>query len=282
MLIARDDRPGDTTRTWRPERAGRHDGTMQRTPVEIRILGCLVEKHLTTPDNYPLSTNALVAACNQRSNRDPVVDFDERTVDTAMMELRADGLARTVTGGRTNKHRHVLDEALGLDERALALLGVLMLRGPQTVGELRIRTERAATFIDIDEVESTLVALAAREQPLVRRLERRPGQKEPRWVHLLGGEPDEAAIAAAGTATDASTGSRGRFPDAESAAPARASAADVDALRAEVAELRALVTHLYGLLDEPLPAAAVADDDHADMAAGSATESPGAPTSPPS
>ena len=254
---------------------------MQRTPVEIRILGCLVEKHLTTPDNYPLSTNALVAACNQRSNRDPVVDFDERTIDTAMMELRADGLARTVTGGRTNKHRHVLHEALGLDERALALLGVLMLRGPQTVGELRIRTERAATFIDLDEVEATLAELAALEQPLVRRLERRPGQKEPRWVHLLGGEPDEAAIAAGAYGDDeprAWAGSSERSRSAGgSAAP---SVAEVEALRSEVTELRALVTHLYDLLDEPLPGGLVADQMAIETAADASTDAHGAPTSP--
>lgn len=256
---------------------------MQRTPVEIRILGCLVEKHLTTPDNYPLSTNALVAACNQRSNRDPVVDYDERTVDTTMMELRADGLARTVTGGRTNKHRHVLDEALGLDERALALLGVLMLRGAQTVGELRIRTERAATFIDLDEVENTLAALAAREQPLVRRLERRPGQKEPRWVHLLGGEPDEDAIAAAGAPTYPSGSSASRVGGGGSAGGSRAStAAEVEALRAEVVELRALVNHLYALLDEPLPEAPAAEPALGEAISGDPTDTPGAPMSPPS
>lgn len=232
---------------------------MQRTPVEIRILGCLVEKHLTTPDNYPLSTNALVAACNQRSNRDPVVDYDERTVDAAMLELRADGLARTVTGGRTNKHRHVLDEALGLDDRALALLGVLMLRGPQTVGELRIRTERAATFIDLDEVEATLIALASDDRPLVRRLERRPGQKEPRWMHLLGGEPDDDAPAAGHrTSPGVSPPVPGGHDHTTSASePVVAAAVELEALQAEVAELRALVGHLYDLLDEPLPDADV-------------------------
>lgn len=255
---------------------------MQRTPVEIRILGCLVEKHLTTPDNYPLSTNALVAACNQRSNRDPVVDYDERTVDTAMMELRADGLARTVTGGRTNKHRHILDEALGLDERALALLGVLMLRGPQTVGELRIRTERAATFIDLDEVEATLVELAAREQPLVRRLERRPGQKEPRWVHLLGGEPDEATIAAGGAPTYASPSGQRVDGGGSAGGPRSSASAEVEALRAEVVELRALVTHLYGLLDEPLPEAAAAEPVLGEATSDDPTGSPGAAMSPPS
>lgn len=232
---------------------------MQRTPVEIRILGCLVEKHLTTPDNYPLTTNALVAACNQRSNRDPVVDYDERTVDTTMMELRADGLARTVTGGRTPKHRHILDEALDLDERSLALLGVLMLRGPQTVGELRIRTERAATFIDLDEVEATLTALASRDRPLVRRLDRRPGQKEPRWVHLLGGEPDDAIASGAGgiahepAAGEQTTSGRHAVRRPSPGPTGGYGTADIAALRDEVVVLRGLVEHLYGLLDEPLP-----------------------------
>ncbi len=227
---------------------------MQRTPVEVRILGCLVEKHLTTPDNYPLSTNALVAACNQRSNRDPVVDYDGRTVDATMMEFRADGLARTVTGGRTPKHRHVLDEALGVDERSLALLGVLMVRGPQTVGELRIRTERAATFIDLDEVESTLTALASRDQPLVRRLERRPGQKEPRWIHLLGGEPDESTAPAGsvglGERPAPGVATSGGQPPHQPSGP---DPGEIEALRTEVDALRGLVEHLYALLDEPLP-----------------------------
>jgi uncharacterized protein YceH (UPF0502 family) len=151
------------------------------------------------------------------------------------------------------------------------------------VGELRIRTERAATFIDLDEVESTLSALAAREQPLVRRLERRPGQKEPRWVHLLGGEPDEDAITAAGAPTYASSSSTGRVDGGGSAGASRASvAAEVEALRSEVGGLRALVTHLYDLLDEPLPAAAVADPTLGEATSGDPMGSPGAPMSSPS
>lgn len=243
---------------------------MERSPVELRILGSLVEKQLTTPDNYPLSTNALVAACNQRTNREPVVDYDERTVDTVMLELRRDGLARTVTGGRTNKHRHVLDEALGLDPRALSLLSVLMLRGPQTVGELRIRTERMADFIDLDEVESTLEELAGREPALVVRLDRRPGQKEPRWRHLLGGpDTDDHHV-------DASP-ARGHGPSAAapSATAAASGASDpgiIDGLVAEVARLRADVDRLYALLGEDAhdPESGFAADDAA--AAGAADD----------
>src|SRR5688572_4436261 len=117
---------------------------MELTPEEIRVLGCLVEKEATTPDNYPLSSNALVNACNQTTNRDPVVDYSEREVDQVMISLREQGLARTVRGDgqRVHKHKHVLGEAIGVDRRALALLSVLMLRGAQTAAELRIRTER--------------------------------------------------------------------------------------------------------------------------------------------
>jgi len=223
---------------------------MERTAVEIRVLGSLVEKQLTTPDQYPLTSKALLAACNQRSNREPVVDLSERDVDDAMLELRPDGLARTVTGGRAHRHRHVLDEALGLDQRALALLSVLMLRGPQTVGELRIRTERMADFIDLDEVESTLEVLAARDDGLVRRLERRPGQKEPRWAHLLGGEPVEPD--AQGTGATGSPGAGGTV-----VATRRS---ELEAVRSEVERLTMLVEHLYALLDEPLVEVSTPDE----------------------
>jgi uncharacterized protein YceH (UPF0502 family) len=159
-------------------------------PEELRVLGCLVEKQMTTPDNYPLSSNALVNACNQTTNRDPIVHYSEREVDQVMLRLREYGLARTVRGEgqRVHKHKHVLDEALGLDDPAIALLSVLMLRGPQTVNELKTRTERHGTGLDLDGVERTLQSLAARDEPLVRLLGRRPGEREPRWMHLLGGE----------------------------------------------------------------------------------------------
>ena len=160
--------------------------------VEIRILGCLAEKAVTTPDNYPLSTNALVNACNQTSNRDPVMAVTERQVDETMLQLRTAGLARTVTGGRANKHRHVIDEAWGLDDGELALLTVLFLRGAQTTGELRSRTERMHEFAELADVEAALARLESRPEPFVRQLERMPGQKERRWTHLCGDGTDEA------------------------------------------------------------------------------------------
>jgi len=170
---------------------------MELTAEEIRVLGVLMEKEATTPDHYPMSTNALTNACNQKTSRDPVVDYDQHTVSSTMLLLRPAGLARTVISGRTEKHRHVMDEALGLDHGEVALLAVLMLRGPQTPGELRTRTERAHGFESVDEVESVLAALADRSEPLVRNLGRGPGQSQDRWLHLLG---DAAALTQAAQA----------------------------------------------------------------------------------
>jgi uncharacterized protein len=163
-------------------------------PEELRVLGCLIEKSATTPDNYPLSSNALVNACNQSTNRDPVVSYSERQVDQVMMALREAGLARTVRGDgqRVHKHKHVVDEAWGLAAAPLAVLSVLMLRGAQTVNELRIRTERYGAGLDAETVESSLRAMALRPEPLVRLLARRPGEREPRWMHLLSGTAEQA------------------------------------------------------------------------------------------
>lgn len=224
---------------------------MELTPEQIRVLGCLIEKELTTPDHYPLTTNSLVAACNQKSNRDPVVEFDERTVDAAMLSLRDLGLARTITGsGRALKHRHVLQDALQLDRAALALLGVLALRGAQTTGELRSRTERAHDFADLAEVETSLEQLSARPDALVQRLERRPGQKEARWVDLLGGE--RAAPDAPPAHVGGSTAQPARTPTTfvDVADDPRA---EFDELRRELAELRQQVLGLYALLGEEPP-----------------------------
>ena len=169
------------------------------TAEEIRVLGCLIEKEATTPDNYPLSSNALVGACNQTTNRDPIVHYGERQVDQVVLALREAGLARTVRGEgqRVHKHKHVAGEAWRAGRAELAVLSVLMLRGPQTANELRTRTERHGTGLDAAGVERTLEALAAREEPLVRLLERRPGEREARWVHLLGGSAFAEAQAAA-------------------------------------------------------------------------------------
>ena len=167
------------------------------TPEELRVVACLVEKQLTTPDSYPLTENAAVSACNQLSNRNPIVEYDHNTVRVTLTALRQRGLARVIhtPGARVPKHRHLLDEALGLSRGEVALVTVLALRGPQTVGELRTRTERMHEFTSLSEVEEVLEGLAARDEPLVVRLERAPGQKEARYAQLLAGPPD-AAVAA--------------------------------------------------------------------------------------
>jgi len=159
------------------------------TQVEVRVLGSLMEKEITTPEYYPLTLNALVNACNQISNRDPVVSFDERTVARALESLREKRLAWMVTGiGRVPKYEHRLSEALKLAEQELAVLCVLMLRGPQTVGEIRGRTTRLYEFKELEEVELTLQALMTAEPPLAIKLPRQPGTKESRYAHLLAGE----------------------------------------------------------------------------------------------
>jgi hypothetical protein len=200
-------------------------GPVELSAPELRVLGCLVEKQLTTPQQYPLTLNALTLACNQTSNRDPIVHYDERTAEEAITHVKACGFAAFVhpSHGRSAlRFRHTLDEALGLASRPLALLAVLMLRGPQTPGELRLRTERMVAFADLEEVSAELEALASRDEPLAVRLARAPGRKEDRYAHLLGdGVPDTRAPAVA-----------------ELAAPSDGLAAEVAALRAEVTSLR--------------------------------------------
>jgi len=154
---------------------------------EARVLGCLIEKELTTPDYYPLTMNALITACNQSSNRDPVVTYDEDTVHTAMQGLRDKDLARSVKAlkSRALKHRHDLDTTLRLDVPERSVLAIMLLRGPQTVGELRTRTDRYHAFESLEAVEASLHNLAAETPRLAERLERQPGQKEPRWRQLM-------------------------------------------------------------------------------------------------
>jgi uncharacterized protein YceH (UPF0502 family) len=167
---------------------------MEPDAVEIRVAGCLVEKQRTTPDAYPLSLNALRLASNQATNRDPVVAYDEATVSEALRRLALRGWTRLASGAgsRARKYRHLLPEALGVDDAELSLLAVLMLRGAQTPGELKQRSERLHAFADLATVEETLGRLIEREY--VARHERRPGQKELRYSQTLGGE--EATVAA--------------------------------------------------------------------------------------
>ena len=163
---------------------------MDADAVEIRVLGCLIEKQRTTPDVYPLSLNALRLACNQATNRDPVVDFDEPAIRAALDRLSRKGWTRLASGpgSRVAKYRHLLDDALDLVPSQSAVLAVLMLRGAQTPGELKGRTERLYPFGSLEDVERTLDGLIERE--LVARLARRPGQKEERFAQLLGGEAE--------------------------------------------------------------------------------------------
>lgn len=200
------------------------------TSTEQRVLGALAEKEATVPDTYPMTLRGLQSACNQKNNREPVTDLDEHAVQVTLDELKARNLVRFVYashGARTTKYRHVLHERLGLAPDELAVLTPLLLRGPQTVNELRVRTERAHVFESNDEVLATLERLADRDEPLVVHLPRQSGQKETRWLHLLGGEVDLDAIAAA---------------PPPAASPARAG------LEARVAELEDRVAALEELL----------------------------------
>jgi len=184
---------------------------MDADAIELRVLGCLLEKQRTTPDQYPLTLNALRLACNQTTNRDPIVDYDEREIHDALQHLARRGWTRVASGpgSRAAKYRQLFDQELGLERDATAVLCVLMLRGAQTPGELKQRTERLHRFDDIGDVLETLDALIARD--LVARLERRPGQKEERYRQLLGSAdvaPSEsqthAELPAAATAADES------------------------------------------------------------------------------
>jgi uncharacterized protein len=161
--------------------------------IEVRVLGSLIEKEITTPEYYPLTLNALTNACCQKNNREPVVSYDETTVVRALDALREKKLVSTVTGAgmRVPKYRHKIVEAYGLSPPEIALMGLLMLRGPQTVGELRTRAGPLHEFESLDAVEAVLAGLAGNETraPLVRTLSRRPGQKEVRYLHLLGNDP---------------------------------------------------------------------------------------------
>ncbi|HVJ58216.1 MAG TPA: YceH family protein [Terrimicrobiaceae bacterium] len=170
------------------------------TPVETRLLGCLLEKERITPENYPLSLNSLIAACNQSTNRDPITAYDARTVEAGLDGLRQKKLAVMImsAGSRVAKFRHEMLNHFDLSPREVALLCVLLLRGPQTLGELRSRTERIQFFDSLEQIESFLAELAKEEPPLVRLLPARPGQKESRYVQLLSGEPvmpETAAVA---------------------------------------------------------------------------------------
>jgi uncharacterized protein YceH (UPF0502 family) len=240
---------------------------MTITPAGGRVLGSLVEKQLTTPQQYPLSLHALALACSQTTNRAPVMSLDDGAVERALDELKARRVVRFVLpshGKSVTRFRHVLDEAYGLDNARAALVAVLLLRGPQTAGELRIRTERMAAFSSVGAVVDELEALARPPEPLVRLLPRQPGQKEDRWQQLLAAEssgthappppdryhpdlPSDERVVPAGGGAD---------PDDGLATPAdldgrvETLTSEVAALRSEVAGLAATLDHLRRSLGE--------------------------------
>lgn len=220
------------------------------SPEEARVLGCLLEKEAATPEYYPLTLNALRNACNQSSSRNPVVSYDDGDVSRALASLREKTLIRIVysQSNRAAKYRHVLDEVLGLDQQERAVMCLLLLRGPQTVGELRTRSDRLAPFDSLEAVEEVLTRLANREEPLVARLDRAPGQKEARNRQLLAQAGPEAAPASAGrserddVAVDGSEwSSPSRRPPVDAAADLRD---ELEGLRAEISQLRSELEEL--------------------------------------
>ncbi len=197
--------------------------------VEARILGALIEKDITTPEYYPLSLNALLNACNQKSNRDPVMNLGENAVRDALLALNEKGLAGPVSSAdsRVPKYEHRLQEAFNLPRAETAVLCVLLLRGPQTPGELRGRTERMHRFEELSDVHSALQRLIQRDPPLVRMLARQPGTKETRYAHLLSGDVEIAELPAQEPAAGSADGERIARLESE-----------VESLKAEIAELR--------------------------------------------
>jgi uncharacterized protein YceH (UPF0502 family) len=212
---------------------------MELTAEAVRVLGCLAEKERTVPDTYPLTLKALVTACNQSSNRWPVVQYAASTVQSTLDDLKADRFVRFVHpshGERSTKFRHVVGERLGLEPDQVAVLAVLFLRGPQTTAELRTRIDRLHPFNSTEEVEGVLRSMAARDEPLVELLDRRPGEREARWIHLLAPPSDPDSRVERGVDTP-------MIPD-----PRRT------ALEERVAILESRIAHLYDLLGESPPA----------------------------
>jgi uncharacterized protein YceH (UPF0502 family) len=225
--------------------------SVELTATEQRVLGCLIEKEATTPEQYPLSMNALVAGCNQATNRDPVVAFDETTVSEALSSLREKHLIRIVypAHARVTKYRQVLPEVWALTTAETAVLAVLLLRGAQTVNELTTRTERYADLADMGGVIGVLDRLAGRPQPLVAQVGRRPGQREERFAHLMGGP---AAESDAGAATGGGARQSSDTPGRSKIETDRRIQERLDALEADTANLRRELDRLRELLNTVL------------------------------
>ncbi len=234
---------------------------MNLSASETRVLGCLLEKQRTTPDMYPLTLNALRLACNQSTNRDPVVQYDDATLRDALHHLERRGFTRLASGrGRSPKYRHLLAEALPMAEDEQAIVCVLMLRGPQTPGELKQRTERMHAFADLSTVHETLSRLIERE--LVMCLDRRPGQKEDRYTQLL--EDRDAEVGSSGSNDGANIATRPlTSPDVSSSRP-YAATAPIDGLEERVARLEREVAALRaGQLAQAAPESDVSSTDTA-------------------
>lgn len=202
------------------------------TETEVRVLGSLIEKQLTTPEYYPLTLNALAAACNQKSNRDPVMSLGETEIMAAVDRLRDENLVYLFygSGSRTVKYKHMLPSVFEVDAAGVAVMAVLLLRGPQTIGEIRERTGRMHEFGDLNEVQATLDELSRRDEPLIIKLERQPGQKEARYAHLLSGEVDASKMIAANERS-APVGSNERIEKLES---------EIERLSREFGEFRSM------------------------------------------
>jgi uncharacterized protein YceH (UPF0502 family) len=213
--------------------------TLVISTIAARVLGSLVEKEITTPEYYPLSLNALANACNQKNNREPVMNLDEGEIRQALHQLEDDGLAGAARGvdSRVAKYEHRMQEVFNFTRGEIAVMCVLLLRGPQTPGELRGRSERMHRFEELSDVQSTLQRLMQREPPLVKVLPRQPGTKEARYAHLLSGEPAEW-VGHTEVAESSGTGSGMAQMEAE-----------IAALREEVAELRAQVEKVLRLVE---------------------------------
>lgn len=202
------------------------------TATEVRVLASLVEKQLTTPEYYPLTLNALTAACNQKSNRDPVMSLGDTEIQAAIDSLRDQSLVYLYygSGTRTVKYKHMLPGVFELDAAGVAVMAVLMLRGPQTIGEIRERSGRMHEFGDLNEVQETLDDLSRRDEPLLVRLERQPGQKEARYAHLLSGEIDVSSLPTPGEKRSSGSADASRLETLET---------EVASLKNELAEFKA-------------------------------------------
>ena len=191
---------------------------LRLSATEARLLGCLIEKEATTPEQYPLTENALVVASNQKTSRDPVMELTLGEVGHALRQLEPRHLVRSVHGARAQRYEHLVSKAYGLSAQHQALLGLLLLRGPQTLNELLTRSERMARFADADDLRHALERMAEREPSLVLRLPRAPGQREERWMHLLCGPVDLAAFASAAAEPRAARSESGSALEARLAA----------------------------------------------------------------